>query len=310
MGKPSRPHKACQNQIELYNKLTDPTIRPILAVELGKAKFNQLKALDEYRSGLSIPQSVPKDTATQSAKMTELRGDNFVPTFPSANKNGLAETADKKDDAVMSGPLNSAEDAWRLIASGERWIGAIPVCMYRQVEDVYLRGFPFLIGFDDGLPKVILNRILTRDSGNIGRIYANEWARPWVIASILDASGFNMDQATLVTMKAQKPDDTDENSVVGYLTSSAHQTVKELMDYRAEHDLRPDQTVEPPLSHLAPYVRTEVLGYDTGFSLYDRIGYGDSIKDIIAVFQEERAPKKEYTPDKGLSLEYSLKSEF
>ncbi|KTG28452.1 hypothetical protein [Haloferax profundi] len=306
MTEPTQPRKACQYQVELYDELADPTIRPILAVELGKAKFNQLKALDEFRSGPSIPWSVSEDTATQSAKMTKARGENSVPTYPTTEEGGTVETIDDEDDVVSSTSLNSAEGVWKRIASGERWIGAIPVGMCRQTEDVYLRGFPFLMGFEDGQPKVILNRILTRDGGNMGRIYANEWARPWVIASILDATGFNMDQTTLVTMKAKNPDGTDEDSVVGYLAGSARQTVEELMDYRAEHNLQPDQTDEPELSHQAPYVLTEVLGYDSRFSLYERIGHGDSIKDIIAVFQGERDPKSEYPPDKGLSLEYSL----
>jgi hypothetical protein len=307
MTEPAEPHKACQYQIDLYDKLADPTVRPILAVELGKAKFNQLKALDEFRSGPSTPWSVSEDTATQSAKMTKARGESSVPTYPATEEVETVEMTDDGEDEVSPTSLNSAESVWKRIASGERWIGSIPVGMYRQTEDVYLRGFPFLMGFEDGQPKVILNRILTRDGGNMGRIYANEWARSWVIASILDATGFSMDQTTLVTMKAKKPDGTDEDSVVGYLAGSAHQTVEELMDYRAEHNLQPDQTDEPELSHQVPYVRTEVLGYDSGFSLYNRIGHGDSIKDIIAVFQGYRDPRQDYTPDKGLSLEYSLK---
>lgn len=307
MADSSRPNKACQQQIEMYERLADPTVRPILAIELGKAKFDQVKALDEYRGRPTTPQSVSEGTATRSAKMASHRGEEAVPTFPTRNDEGAVETVDDGDGEIASIPVDSAEDVWRRIASGERWIGSVPVGMHRQTEDVYLRGFPFLVGFEDGQPKVILNKILPRDGGNMSRIYANEWARPWVIASILDASGFTMDQTTLVTMKAQKPDDTDEDSVVRLLTDVAHHTVKSLLDYRAEHNLQPDQTVEPALTHLPPYVRTEILGYDSGFSLYDRIGYGDSIKDVIAVFRGEREPRRDTMPDKGLSLEYSLK---
>ena len=306
MVKPPLPREACQKQINLYDTLADPTIQPILAVDLGKAKFNQSKALDEYRSGPSIPWSVSEDTIIRSAKMTKARGGNSVPTFPETNEDDSGEEVEDGDDSVSSVSPNSAEDVWKRIASGERWIGAIPVGFYRKTEDVYLRGFPFLMGFDEGQPRVVLNRILPRDGGTMSRIYANEWARPWVIAKILDASGFNMDQTTLVTMKAREPDSTDENQVVNFLAGSARKTVEELMDYRAEHDLQPDETVDPKLSHSVPYARTEILGYDSGFSLYERIGYGDSIRDIIVVFQGEREPRQGYAPDKGLSLEYSL----
>lgn len=306
MAKPPLPHEACRQQVELYHTLADPTIRPILAVDLGKAKFNQPKALDEYRSGASIPLSVSEDTVIRSAKMTKARGGNSVPTFPETNQNGSGGEVEDGDDPVPSVSPNSAEGVWELIASGERWIGAVSVGFYRKTEDAYLRGFPFLMGFDEGQPRVVLNRILPRDGGNMSRIYANEWARPWVTARILDASGFNMDQTTLVIMKAREPDGTDENQVVNFLVGSARKTVEELMDYRAEHDLQPDQTVDPKLAHPGPYARTEILGYDSRFSLYDRIGYGDSIKDVIAVFQGDREPRPGYAPDKGLSLEYSL----
>ncbi|MCO8256784.1 hypothetical protein NKF26_23465 [Haladaptatus sp. AB618] len=310
MTKVSKPRTACQDQVELYDTLRDPGLRPILAVELGKAKFNQLKALNEFHMGMESLQSVPEDTATRSAKMVKARDGDSVPAFSALDDDKSVETADSGDDEVSSMPQNKVAEVWERIANGERWIGAVPVSFYREMEDVYLVGRPFLMGFNRGQPRVILNQILPRAGGNMGRIYANEWARPWVIAKILDASGFNMDQTSLVTMKAQEPGSADEDSVLGYLPGNARKTVDELMAYRANHDLRPDRTAKPSLSHEPPYVQTEVLGYDTEFSLYDRIGFGDSIKDIIAVFQGEQGPRQDDTPDKGLSLEYALKHKF
>jgi hypothetical protein len=116
-----------------------------------------------------------------------------------------------------------------------------------------------------------------------------------------------MDQTSLVTMKAQEPETADEDSVLEYLPNNAWNTVDELLDYRADHDVRPDRTIEPSFSHDPSYVRTEVLGYDPGVSLYERIGFGDSIKNVIAIFQDRREPRRDDTPDKGLSLEYALK---
>lgn len=307
MADGSKPRTACQNQAERHGKLMNPSLRPILAVELGKAKFNQRKALDEFRRGMESLQSVPEDTATRSAKTVEARDRDSVPTSPVTGDHEPMETTDSGDDEAPPAPRETVADVWEGIANGERRIEPIPVSFYRKREDVYLVGRPFLIGFDDGQPRVILNRILPRDGGNMGRIYANEWARPWIIASILDASGFTMDQTSLVTMKAQEPESADEDSVLEYLPGNARKTAEELMEYRANHDLWPDRTVEPTLSHNPPYVRTEVLGYDRGFSLYDRIGFGDSIKDVIAVFQGEREARRDDTPDKGLSLEYALK---
>lgn len=310
MGKVPKPHKACQTQIELHETLRNTNLRPILAVELGKAKFNQLKALDEFRSGMGSRHSVSGDTVTRSAKMVNARDRDVVPRLPARREDNPTETAESENYLNSPKPQNPVADVWNRIADGERWAGAIPVTFYRKTEDVYLVGRPFLVSFDSGKPRVILNRILPRDGGNMGRIYANEWARPWIIGRILDASGFTMDQTSLVTMKAQEPDGADEDSVLEYLSENANKTVDELVEYRANHDLRPDQTIEPTLSHEPPYVRTEILGYDSEFLLYDHIGFGDSIKDIIGVFQGEREPRRGDTPDKGLSLEYALKRGF
>lgn len=95
------------------------------------------------------------------------------------------------------------KQAWSEIATEDTWVGALPVQMHRQAQDIYLRDFPFLIGFTEGRPRVILNKILVQKSANLNRVYVNEWARPWVIAEILDATGFTTDDLIVATMKAK-----------------------------------------------------------------------------------------------------------
>jgi hypothetical protein len=46
--------------------------------------------------------------------------------------------------------------------------------MYRQQQDVYLRGYPYLIGFIDGQPRIVLNKILPDKPENMDRFYCNE----------------------------------------------------------------------------------------------------------------------------------------
>jgi hypothetical protein len=311
MGQSTHLPEPYREQLEAYHGIEDAPARPILAVDLGKAKFDQRKALDEYHHNSPIPTSLSGGVLSRSTKMVNARRENSVPTFPSKDRDSLSKNARDNDEAENTdlSPRTevTADDAWEQIASGEEWIGSLPVQMYRDDIGVYIRGFPYLIGFKNKKPRVILNKILPRDSGNMGRFYANEWARPWVIAHILSSTGFNMDEVTIATMKAREEDDTktDDDAVIGYLYRCALKTVGDLMDYGEDHDLAPDETVEPELSHQDKYVRTKVIGYDENFFLYNRLGHGDSIREVIDVFLGNRPPKGS-PPDRGLSLEYSL----
>lgn len=190
-----------------------------------------------------------------------------------------------------------------------RQIGPVPVQVYRERDGVYLRGFPFYVGFEDGEPRVILNRIPTRVEPNLNYVYANEWTRPWVSATILRGTGFDLSQTTLVTMKARKPDKAGQDAVPRYLSDTAYKTVEELMDYRAENDLPPERTVKPELPHEPDYVLTEILGYDKDYSLYDRLGWGLSLPEAIEIFTGEREPDTRVTPNKGKSLNVLLHGE-
>lgn len=309
MEQPTQLPQPCRTQLTTYHEIESAPTRPILAVDLGKAKFDQRKALDEYRRDSSVSVSLSEDVLSRSAKMVNARKGNSVPTFPPKDGDSQPKTAGGRDEDEEVSPQTgvTADEAWEEIASGETWVGSLPVQMYRETEDVYLRGFPYLISFKDAQPRVILNTILPRDSGNMHRFYANEWARPWVIAAILDATGFDMSKVTIATMKAREEDDanTDDDAVVGYLYQSALKTVNDLMDYREENDLKPDGTVEPELPYQHNYVRTQVIGYDSDYSLYERLGHGDSIRDVIGLFQGKRSAKGR-PEDRGLSLEYSL----
>lgn len=199
------------------------------------------------------------------------------------------------------------EEVWTASGHGEEWVGSIPVQMYREEQDVYLRGFPYLIGFVDGEPRVILNKILPDKPENMDRFYANEWARPWVIAEILDATGFTTDNLVLATMKAMEPADrkTDTGQILTYLYRNARENVRAMLDVGTEDDLTPWEPREPDIPHQSDYVRTQLIGYETEYSLYDRLGHGDSIREIVEMFQGKRPPK-DTPPDRGLSLPYAL----
>jgi hypothetical protein len=272
----------CQTQLETYREIQELDGAPLLAVHLHKAKFGQRKALEEYRSGEPVSGFLPSEVYDRSEKMVKARGENTERI--------------------------SVEDAWKAVAEGETWVGSLPVQMHRKQQGVYLRGFPYLIGFKDSEPRVVLNKILPNDSGNMDRFYANEWARPWVIAEILDATGFNTGNLTVATMKAKEKDEgTDEDAVLNYLYGNARENVYALLDFREELDVEitPWNPVEPDIPHESEYVRTQLIGYESEFSLYDRLGHGDSIREVVDVFQGNRDPKGT-PPDRGLSLRYAL----
>ena len=272
----------CQTQLETYREIQELDGAPLLAVHLHKAKFEQRKALEEYRSGKPVSGFLLSEVYDRSEKMVKARGENTERI--------------------------SVEDAWKAVAEGETWVGSLPVQMHRKQQGVYLRGFPYLIGFKDGEPRVVLNKILPNDSGNMDRFYANEWARPWVIAEILDATGFNTENLTVATMKAKEKDEgTDEDAVLNYLYGNVRENVYALLDFREELDVEmtPWNPVEPDIPHESEYVRTQLIGYESEFSLYDRLGHGDSIREVVDVFQGNRDPKGT-PPDRGLSLRYAL----
>lgn len=282
MSESRRLLEPCRTQLETHREIQELDGSPLLAVHLHKAKFKQLKALEEYRSRELVSEFLPGEVYDRSEKMVKARGENSEQI--------------------------SVEDAWKAVAEGETWVGSLPVQMHRKQQDVYLRGFPYLIGFKDGEPRVVLNKILPNGSGNMDRFYANEWARPWVIAEILDATGFNTENLTVATMKAKEEDEgTDEDAVLNYLYGNARENVYALLDFREELDVEmaPWNPVEPDIPHESDYVRTQLIGYRSDFSLFDRLGHGDSIREVVDVFQGNRDPKGT-PPDRGLSLEYAL----
>lgn len=116
----------------------------LLAVHLHKANFHQAKALEEYRSNDGPATFLAPGVHERSAGMVT----------------GRTETSTSL----------SAEQAWMEIATEDAWIGALPVQMYRQTEDVFLRGFPFTIGFAGGMPRVVLNKIIVAKPGNLERV--------------------------------------------------------------------------------------------------------------------------------------------
>ena len=285
MSESKRLPEPCETQLETYREIQGLDGAPLLAVHLHKAKFEQRKALKEYRSDKPVSEFLPGEVYDRSEKMVKARGENTEQI--------------------------SVEDAWKAVAEGETWVGSLPVQMHRKQQDVYLRGFPYLIGFKDGEPRVVLNKILPDDAGNMGRFYANEWARPWVIAEILDASGFNTENLTVATMKAKEKDEgTDEDAVLNYLYGNARENVHALLDFREDLDveMKPWKPVEPDIPHESDYVRTQLIGYESEYSLFSRLGHGDSIREVVDVFQGSRGPKGT-PPDRGLSLAYALQHE-
>lgn len=283
MSESRRLPEPCRTQLETYHEIQEMDGAPLLAVHLHKAKFEQRKALEEYRSGEPVSGFLPGEVYDRSEKMVKARGENTKRI--------------------------SAEDAWKAVADGETWVGSLPVQMHRKQQDVYLRGFPYLIGFKDGEPRVVLNKILPNDTVNMDRFYANEWARPWVIAEILDATGFNTENLTVATMKGKERDEgTDEDAVLNYLYGNARENVYALLDFREKLDveMKPWKPVEPDIPHESDYVRTQLIGYRSEYSLFDRLGHGDSIREVVDVFQGNREAKGT-PPDRGLSLEYALR---
>lgn len=264
------PHRT---QLELSQRHPDPNTFQLLAVHLHKAKFHQGKALDEFTDGDNLEAILDPDVYEKSKGMVASRGEISTSV--------------------------SAEDAWHQIASEASWIGAIPVQMHRQTENVRLKGFPFIIGFANGTPRIVLNKILVRKSGNLDRVYANEWARPWVIAEILDATGFNTRNLIVATMKADQQRYGSEG--LDYLRDIATRTVEafvatsdgEPIEPKSLKDWKPDWQDGP--------VRTQVLKYETEWSLYELLGHGDSIRDVIEIFRGNQPPK-DVPPDRGLTL--------
>lgn len=264
------PHRT---QLELSQQPPSPDAFELLAVHLHKAKFHQGKALDEFRQGDDLEAILDPDVHEKSKGMVASRGDISTSV--------------------------SDEEAWHEIASEDSWIGAIPVQTHRDVMNVRLKGYPFIIGFANGDPRIVLNKILVRKSGNLNRVYANEWARPWVTAEILDATGFTTRNLIVATMKA----DQQRYGAKGldYLRDIATRTVEafvgnpdeEFLERRELTDWNPDWQDGP--------VRTQLLKYQTEFSLYERLGHGDSIRDAIEMFRGNRAAK-DVPPDRGKTL--------
>lgn len=117
-----------------------------------------------------------------------------------------------------------------------------------------------------------------------------------------------MENLTVATMKAKEKDEgTDEEAVPNYLYGNARENVYALLDFREKLDVEitPSNPVEPDIPHELDYVRTQLIGYESEFSLYDRLGHGDSIREVVDVFQDERDAKGT-PPDRALSLEYAL----
>jgi hypothetical protein len=56
-------------------------------------------------------------------------------------------------------------------------------------------------------------------------------------------------------------------------------------------ELTPWQPQEIGFPHQSDYVRTQLVGYRTDYSLYSQLGHGDSIWDMIELFEERRKPK-------------------
>ncbi|QLG62032.1 hypothetical protein [Halorarum salinum] len=265
------PHRT---QLRLHQEIAENDIEPLLAVHLHKAKFHQEKAVDEYQSREGPETFLSPGVYEQSAGMVAAR----------------TETA-------TSVPV---EDAWQEIAAEETWVGALPVQMHRQAQDVYLRGFPFIIGFANGQPRVVLNKILVGNPGNLERVYANEWARPWVIAEILDATGFNTENLFVATMKAEQDQYGDQG--LHYLKEVAQRTVGTFVEQPEEPFLKPKTPTDWMPDWQDGHVRTQLLQYETGWSLFDRLGHGDSIRDVIEVFCGNSAAKG-VPPDRGQTLE-------
>lgn len=269
MGEERLPEQY-RNQIKTADAIETHDAQTILAVQLHKAKFHQRKALDEYTSNQPLSETIPQAVVQASQRLTDARGE-------------------------VSTSLTT-QDAWSGIATDEHWIGALPIQMYREREDVYLRGYPFIIGFQNGKPRVILNKILVSDSSNMSIVYGNEWARPWVIAQILDATRFDTKDLVLATMKA----DTARYTDFSYLRQIASRTVATFLEEDHREKLPADRPHpwDPPEQEE---IKTELLCYDSNRSLLSELGYGDSIRDLIQMFLGHQSPKG-IPPDWGRTL--------
>lgn len=281
MSESKRLPEPCKNQLTAFQDIYESDREPLLAVQLHKTKFDQQKAIEEYESNLPLEERLPGDVYKRSEGMVQIRGEDA--------------------DVV------SAEDAWTAIGDGEQWVGSLPVQMYRKQEDVYLQGYPYLIGFEDGEPRVVLNKILPDKSANMDRFYANEWARPWLIAEILDASGFTTDNLLVATMKAyENSTNSNETAILKYLYRNARQNVYSLLEAGKEVDRPPWKPIEPDIPHQSDYVRTQLINYRSDFDLFSRLGYGNSVRDAIELFHDNKDPRATVPPDRGLSLDYAL----
>lgn len=271
-----------QTQIDLHHRISNSSKTSILAVELHNVKFDQNKALSEHQSTAPLDETLPDTVYDRSQRMVEARG--------------------------ADGTSVSVDEAWSAISKDETWIGSLPVQIYRSYQDVYLRGYPYLIGFVDGEPRVILNKILPNNPKNKNKFYANEWARPWVIAEILDATGFTTDNLILATMKAVEPADgkTDESKVLPFVYQIAKRTVNILPEVSEEAELTPCNPVKPNFSYEPDYISTQIISYETEYPLINQLDHGDSIREIIEMFQGKREPKGT-PPDRGLTLPCAVK---
>lgn len=45
-------------------------------------------------------------------------------------------------------------------------------------------------------------------------------------------------------------------------------------------------------------ITTQLLKYEKDWSLYNKTGHGDTIRDLVKMFRDDRAPK-EVPPDRG-----------
>lgn len=263
-----------RTQLRMHQAIDETDPDDLLAVHLHKAKYDQVKALNEYRSSSGPTEFLSDRVYQQSEGMVAARRDESTSI--------------------------SAEEAWTGIATEETWVGALPIQMRREHEDLYLRGYPFFIGFTDGKPRVVLDKILVENGPNLERVYVNEWARPWVIGEILDAAGFNTDDLILATLKAEA--DRYGETGLAYLTEIAARTVTPFVQQSGERFVearRPPVDWEPDWQH--DNVTVQLLKYDTDWQLYDEIGHGDSIRDMVAMFRGEQDPKG-VPPDRGKTL--------
>lgn len=63
----------CQTQLETYREIQELDGAPLLAVHLHKAKFEQRKALEEYRSGEPVSGFLPSEVYDRSEKMVKAK---------------------------------------------------------------------------------------------------------------------------------------------------------------------------------------------------------------------------------------------